>query len=191
MSTDLPQEIRQILETDEELLWWGKPEPKQYVGGSLLLTIPLGLIAVGSALSWIGWRAPMELPLWALVVLGLILLFAVHMLILRPLLNYSQATKTSYAVTDRRALVVCQGQKPLVHDLSHDHGQMVVFEGRSGKGKIKFARTAKSSLEVLIFGRAAIPGFYGLPDIHPVVAILQEQRKRQGGELETVDQQQG
>ncbi len=179
-----PEELKQILALEEEVLWWDRPAPMRYVGGSLVLTVPLGLISVGSALSWVGWGNPAELPLWALVVLGLVALFAAHMLVFRPLLNLSHAHRMLYAVTDRRALVLCLGSKPLIHDLPHDSGRMVVFEGRSGQGKIKFARTAKSSLEVLIFGRAAIPGFYGLRDVKPVVSILEKLREEGGGKME-------
>ena len=180
----VPQELKEILASEEEVLWWDRPVPMRYVGGSLTLTVPLGLISIASAVSWVGWGNPMDLPIWALVVLGLVALFAAHMLIFRPLLNLRHAYRTLYAVTDRRALALCQGRAPLIHDLSHDSGKMVAFKGRSGQGKIKFARTAKSSWEVLIFGRAAIPGFYGLRDVEQVVSILVEQRKESGGEME-------
>lgn len=180
----IPQELKEILDAEEEVRWWGRPSPRRYVGGSLALTVPAGLIAVGSALSWVGFGNPFDLPIWALVVLGLVALFAVHMLIFRPLLNYSQARRTFYAVTDRRAVALCQSSKPLIHDLTHSSGHMVVFAGRRGQGKIKFARAAKSSLEVLIFGRAAIPGFYGLRDVEQVTDILKELRKDAGGDVE-------
>ena len=186
MATDtpVPEALKQILSSEEEVRWWGRPVPLRYVGGSLTLTVPAGLIAVGSALSWVGWGDPMELPTWALVVLGLVALFAAHMLLFRPLLNLSHAHRTYYAVTDQRALALCVGRKPLIHDLPHSSGRMVSFAGRSGQGKIKFARTARSSLEVLVFGRAAIPGFYGLRDVAQVVDILRELREDSGGAME-------
>lgn len=183
-SAPVPEELTQILDSKEEVLWWGRPSPRRYVGGSLALTMPLGLIAMGSSLSWVGWGSPLDLPIWALVVLGVVTLFAAHMLLFRPLLNLSHAHRTLYAVTNTRALALCRGGKPLIHDLPHDRGKMVAFEGRSGQGKIKFARVARSSLEVLIFGRAAIPGFYGLRDVSEVVTILKEQRRASGGEME-------
>ncbi len=180
----LPRELKEILDAEEEVQWWGRPSPRRYVGGSLAITVPAGLVAVGSALSWIGFGDPMDLPPWALVILGLVALFAAHMLIFRPLLNLSQARRTFYAVTDRRAVALCTGSKPLIHDLPHGDGHMVVFAGRKGQGKIKFARAARSSMEVLIFGRAAIPGFYGLRDVERVTTTLRGLRKDAGGDVE-------
>ena len=48
----VPQELKEILASEEEVLWWDRPVPMRYVGGSLTLTVPLGLISIASAVSW-------------------------------------------------------------------------------------------------------------------------------------------
>lgn len=175
----IPQPIRDILDQDEQVRWWDQPSPVAYVGNSLVLTMPLGLIAVISALTWVGTAKLGAMPAWTLVVLGLVLLFAAHMVVLRPLLNLRHAQRTYYAITDRRALALCCTPKPLVHDLTHDQGQLVVIERGGGQGLIRFDRVARSSLEVLIFGRAAIPGFYGLRQVKEPAALLRQLRQEQ------------
>lgn len=174
-----PAFISALLQQDEELLWWDQPSLLNYVGGGLVITVPLGLIAVGSAVSWIGWMAPEDLPGWTIAVLAMVLIFAAHMLLLRPLLSFGQARKTYYAVTDKRALVLCHARKQLLQQLPHDQIDLLVIPGAGNRGKIKFGRIASSSLDVLIFGRAAIPGFYGLRDLSSVLPLLRQQRGKE------------
>jgi hypothetical protein len=83
---------------------------------------------------------------------------------------------TYYIVTDRRALVVCNAWGGLIHQLNHDQGELLALRGPGGYGKIQFGRTAISSMDVILFGRAAVPGFYGLRGVKPVFDILRGQR---------------
>lgn len=173
----VPASLANVLEPDERLLWWGRPEPRLYIAGGFGVTAPLGLIGLLSVVSWVGGAPLGGLPPWALTVVGLVLTFSLHMLLLRPLLGLHQARCTTYAITDRRALVVCGRTRRLLQQIRHDEGELLVIEGLRSRARIQFGRTAASSLEVLIFGRAAIPGFYGLTEIKPVIDLLHQYRR--------------
>lgn len=176
MTTNLPPAVATVLEPDESVLWYGRPVASAYVFGGLVVTVPLGLVALGSAISWTRGENIAGLPLWAKVVLGIVLLFAFHMLLLRPLLGFYLARRTHYAVTNRRALVVCEAWGCRVQELRHGEGKPLSIKGPRNFGKIQFGRTAGSSLDVLLLGRAAIPGFYGLEDVEQPLETLLDQR---------------
>jgi hypothetical protein len=180
--TSLPEPLLAVLARGEAVLWTGRPAAFPYVAGGLLVTVPLGIIAVGSALSWTHGSDLAQLPPWAKAVLGLVLVFAAHMLILRPLLGLYHARHTYYAVTDRRAVVVCDAWGGRLQQLAHDQGAPVAVKGPGSFGKIQFSRSAGSSVDVLIFGRAAMPGFYGLTDVDRPLAVLLGQRGGDAGE---------
>jgi len=136
----------------------------------------MGLVAVVSAYFWVGGSSPGELPLWSLTLVGMLALFALHMIVFRPLLSLRQAKATAYAITSRRALAVCLSGRGRVFSVPHDQGKLQVVRGPHGAGKVQFSRTATSSVDVLIMGRAAVPGFYGLKDVEAVAALLKESR---------------
>ena len=174
--TDLPPELSSRLDDGEEVLWWGRPTPSRYVAGGAMVTVPMGLVALVSGYLWLGGSAPGELPLWTLTLVGMLALFALHMIVFRPLLSLRQARATAYAVTNRRALAVCLFGRGRVFSVPHDQGKLQVVRGPHGAGKVQFSRTATSSVDVLIMGRAAVPGFYGLKDVEAVAARLKESR---------------
>lgn len=171
-----PSELSSRLEQGEALIWWGRPVPRGYVAGGALVTVPAGLVALVSGYFWVGGSAPGDLPLWSLPLIGLLGLFAFHMILLRPLLSLRQAKATTYAVTDRRALAVCLSGRGRVFSVPHDKGRLQVVLGPHGAGKVTFSRTAASSIDVLIMGRAAVPGFYGLTDAEGVARQLRKAR---------------
>ena len=173
-----PPELTARLEQGEELIWWGRPLPRGYVAGGAIVTVPAGLVAVISAYLWVGEKAVGDLPLWSLPLVALLALFAAHMIVLRPLLSLRQARATSYAITDRRALAVCLSGKGRVFSVPHDQGKLQVVRGPHGAGKVQFSRTAASSVDVLLMGRAAIPGFYGLKDVEGVAEVLKKAREQ-------------
>lgn len=171
-----PRALSRVLEKDEQVIWSGRPSAGAYVFGGLVVTVPLGLIAIGSTLSWTNGMELGGLPVWAKIVVGVVLLFAAHMLLLRPLLGFHLARRTYYAITDKRALVVCEAWGCRIQQLHHDRGELLVVEGPKDFGKIQFGRTASSSIDVLLLGRAAIPGFYGLRSLGQVHETLRNQR---------------
>lgn len=171
-----PSELSSRLEQGEELIWWGRPVPRGYVAGGAIVTVPAGLVALISAYLWVGGSDVSDLPLWSLPLVALLALFAAHMILLRPLLSLRQARATSYAITDRRALAVCLSSTGRVFSVPHDQGKLQVVRGPHGAGKVQFSRTAASSIDVLIMGRAAVPGFYGLKDVEDVARVLRKAR---------------
>lgn len=159
------------------MVWTGRPSSLAFVVGGLVVTAPLGLIAVASALSWTRGEQIAALPLWARALLLLVLVFAAHMLVLRPVLGLYIAHHTAYAITDRRALVVCDILGGRIQELRHDRGELIAARGPRNFGKIQFGRTASSSVDVLLLGRAAIPGFYGVADLDEPLVRLSELRQ--------------
>jgi hypothetical protein len=172
----LPPPMERALQQDERLIWRGQPMPGAYVFGGLVVTAPLGLIAVASAMTWTQGVHLTSTPLWAQLVLGVLLVFAAHMILIRPLLGWHLARRTYYAITDRRALVVCDAWSGWTQELRHDQGTPLVVRGPRNFGKIQFCRAAGSSVDVILMGRAAIPGFYGLKEVALVHKLLISQR---------------
>jgi len=172
-----PPELTDQLDDSETLRWWGRPRPAHYVAGGAMLTVPLGLFALGSAYTWIGGLDPSALPAWAIGMLVVLLLFAAHMILARPLLSYRQAQQTFYGVTDRRSLAICTSGKGRVFEVPHHQGDLLMVKGLHGAWKVQFGRTASSSVDVLLMGRAAVPGFYGLESVEEVRRVLEEVRK--------------
>jgi hypothetical protein len=173
-----PAAMSQQLDPEEKVLWLGRPSPKAYLLGGALVTYPLGVIAVASAWTWTSGVSWPLIPLWAKTVLALVALFALHMLVSRPLLSLFLARHTYYAITNRRALVVCDVFGGRIQQLAHDEGELHTIKNAKGSGKIQFSRSASSSFDVLLLGRAAIPGFYGLPHVDHVLAELERHRKQ-------------
>ena len=174
----VPSPIVDVLQPDEAVLWWGRPDSWRYVVGGLTVTLPLGVMALASAATWAWGARWQEIPTWAVAVLVMVVLFDLHMLVARPLLSLGQARSTLYAVTDRRALVVCGSRRRVVQQLSHEAGELLVTEGIGGPSRVQFGRSAASSWQVVVLGRAAIPGFYGLHDLAPALDQLSRQRER-------------
>jgi hypothetical protein len=166
------------------VVWLDQPVPGAYVFGGLVVTAPLGVIAVASALTWTsGVDLSRPPPAWVLVVLGVVMLFAAHMLLFRPLLGWYLARRSYYVVTDQRALVVCDAWSGRLQELAHGAGRLFVVRGPGNSGKIQFGRVAGSSMDVLLMGRAAIPGFYGLKDLDEALEALSGLRRDVGDVL--------
>jgi len=98
------------LRPGERVLWQGMPERGVRVARRDLLLIPFSLIWLGFVVSWnIGVRAgggaPLFFQLFGLIFLLIGLFFAVGRFVLDALLR----ARTTYTLTDRRALIVRTG----------------------------------------------------------------------------------
>ena len=129
-----------MLAPGEHALWWGRPRQGLVLRGSDVFAIPFSLMWCGFAIFWetgvIGSRrAPGFFALWGIpfVAMGL------YMVIGRFFAESMQRSKTSYALTSDRVLIVSGIFSRTVKSLSLDTlSDVTLTEGRNGKGSITF-----------------------------------------------------
>lgn len=103
-------ELDDLLFADEKVLWRGAPEPGIHLHKEDLLIIPFSILWSGFAFFWelsvLARNAPLLFQLWGIP----FVLAGLYMLIGRFFASAWQARRTSYAVTDRRILMVSRSR---------------------------------------------------------------------------------
>lgn len=103
-------ELDDLLFADEKVLWRGAPEPGIHLHKEELLIIPFSILWSGFAFFWelsvLAKNAPLLFQLWGIP----FVLAGLYMLIGRFFASAWQARRTSYAVTDRRILMVSRSR---------------------------------------------------------------------------------
>lgn len=171
------------LEPGERLLWYGKPDPKRSLLGSLaimLFGIPWTAFAVfwtgaASGLIW-GDGRPGWLSLFGLFGVPFILV-GLGMLT-SPYWLYRKAQRTVYALTDRRAMIITGTRTRKIQSFAgHDIDLIERTERVDGKGDVMFATATgnKSSQRI---------GFIGIPDARRVEHLLLDVFKEDKGARE-------
>ena len=98
--------IRDWLAPGERIIWEGGPDPKAYALRGAWYLIPFSLLWGGFAIFWevtaIASGAPVFFDLWGIpfVVIGLYMIFG------RLYVAFREARRTTYALTDRRILII-------------------------------------------------------------------------------------
>jgi hypothetical protein len=109
----------EALQTDpgERLLWSGNPAPARFALRKASYSLPFGIFFFGFSLFWI-YSAysthskagdPFGFPFW---MFGIPFVTIGAAMVLSPVWQYFRATRTSYALTDRRAIVDIAGPFP-------------------------------------------------------------------------------
>jgi hypothetical protein len=152
MDDKLERAARPHLEEGERILWIGRPIPRHYarlwIPIAIMVGIPFALVALGG----IG----MALPALAAgktgsatiqpAVFGLPLLAAAVGLLGSPIFMAFRATRTTYAVTDRRALIVTTGLGRSVQSFAPgDMADVRAIELTDGCGCVFFARRSQQT----------------------------------------------
>jgi hypothetical protein len=135
----LPGELAREVSPSEQLLWWGRPLAGMRLRGSDAVGIPFSLMWGGFAIFWetmaIRSGAPFFFKLWGIpfVAVGLYLIAG------RFLYDAWRRSRTAYAVTNERVILLSGGVRPSVLSLRlRTIPAVSLTEGRGGVGTISF-----------------------------------------------------
>lgn len=152
-------------------MWHGKPNPwiaaRQYMYTLLFMTVWTGGVLFGAWNMLLGPKANANLnaPLPALFILGFMVMVGAGLWI-KALRSFSGCWRTAYAVTDRRVVVVADGEAArslsggALGDISRAGGERqgsLIFGPVSGAGR---------------YSPGTNTGFYGIPDPARVEALI-------------------
>lgn len=150
-------ELARELSGNERLLWYGRPLAGVRLRGSDAVGIPFSLMWGGFAIFWetmvIRRGAPLMFKLWGIpfVAVGLYLILG------RFLFDAWRRSRTAYAVTSERVIILSGGLRPSVLSLRLATIPAVsLSEGRAGVGTISFG--GGSGVAAALGGMQGWPG---------------------------------
>jgi hypothetical protein len=156
--TELPEEIRGAMAPGEHALWWGRPRQGVVLRSSDVFTIPFSLLWCGFAIFWetgvaSNGNAPGFFVLWGIPFVAI----GIYMVIGRFFAEALQRSKTYYALTSDRVLIVSGVFSRTIKSLSlNTLSDVTLTEGRSGKGSITFG--PQSPFGSVFGGTSSWPG---------------------------------
>jgi hypothetical protein len=162
MTTDL-------LDRGEKLLWSGKPDPQRYTLSKAWMPFLIGICCLGVAVSWASGAIQshpssmwLEIAFWAI---------ASALVVLSPLWYFYEAACTTYALTDRRAVIDYAGFMP--QRISVPLGRITLIQTRprgSGSGHVYFHHTQDPDPELI--KTIYYEGFVAVPEARRVEQLL-------------------
>jgi hypothetical protein len=175
----LPETLRRELAPAEKMLWFAQPRQGLVLRAVDAFLIPFSLLWGGFAIFWevsvmvVG--APVFFPLFGamFVVIGLYLILG------RFFVDARQRTRTYYAVTNERVIIVSSLLSRSVKSIDlRTLGEMSLSERRDGSGTIVFGGT--SPFDWMSGGMAGWPGIQGrqasrfelIPDVRLVYETI-------------------
>lgn len=175
-----PDPIARELDTGENVLWSGRPDPARMFRKS----IPLALFSIpmtGFMVFWIwmastGFRSMLaagqtpSLPMILFPLFGLFGLLLVGLMALSPWIESAKARLTFYALTDRRALIVVDGKMKSVQSVLPAEFALKRRDLARG-GDVILKREVKGSGKNR---KVTEYGFYGIETHHEVERMARE-----------------
>jgi hypothetical protein len=170
--------LRALLLPGERVLWQGMPGQGFRLEASDLLTIPFSILWCGFAVFWEGlavsYDAPLLFRLWGIpfVLIGL------YMLVGRFFYDIRVRARTTYAVTDRRVLILKRWPFQRLTALALGGLDTINLEETGdGAGTIHFGDRVSG----IQFGenvqRRQPPRFIDIRDVRRVFNLIQESRQ--------------
>ncbi|HUW57483.1 MAG TPA: hypothetical protein VMZ92_12670 [Planctomycetota bacterium] len=159
MSHEVRDLVNRQLAPDERVLWAGQPVP----GRLARRTLPIVFVGIAwtAVILFLMWAAS---TFWRILAVGVsvlavpLLLIGLAML-LSPLLAVRKARRTTYVVTDRRAIVIAGFFSRSVECFGPGHLRTLrLDEDPDGSGDVAFAHS----------------GFYGVDNVRQVEAMLKD-----------------
>lgn len=189
LDNDAANRVARELESGEQLLWSGRPDPKQLSRRALpvlLFGIPftafavfwmLGAAGITSLVSsgFRGVGAPGGLGLISLVfpLFGIPFVLVGLWMLTMPAREAARGARMLYAVTNRRALILEGGSETKVKSYTpRDMQNLERTERADGSGDLIFSRERRVGAK----GRSYFEpiGFFGVPDVRTAEAILRQ-----------------
>lgn len=175
--------VQPELEAGEQLLWVGSPAPMRMARASLgrfCMGIVWSAITGHFMVNWYSHKPDVSGPggLWGHHGIASSLFFVPFILggaheLLSPLLAYLTATRTVYAITSKRALIITRGRTRKVRSYpERDIRSIQRDERQNGTGDVTFARTRTKDSD----GNDVVEDvkFVGIPDVRLVERVLRE-----------------
>ena len=165
----------QLTDPGERLIWSGHPDPSRYALRKASYSFLFGIFFFGFSLFWINGAYTatsrgtnlLDFPFW---MFGIPFVIAGAGMVLSPAWQYFRAARTTYALTDRRAITDIAG--PFPRRTSVPLGQMPFVEVRAsgnGPGHVLFQEAVAS------YGNRGMTqrdGFIGIADAAQVGQML-------------------
>jgi hypothetical protein len=140
LSTRGGRNLRDYLLPGEQIVWEGKPDVRTFMFRGWWYLVPFSLLWGGFAIFWeasaIAGGAPPFFLIWGIpfVLIGLYMIFGHFYVAAR------EAENTTYAITDRRVLILGGAFRSSLVELDLDRLPGVQLdEGRDGRGTITFS----------------------------------------------------
>ncbi len=139
--------VRESLDTDESLVWIGKPNRKFSFNRADLFLLPMGLVALLGGLDWliglvetshkIGRPMSTTALLWSIPPFAI----AFYLLVVRLLVKYIRKRGTIYALSSKRAMTL-RAKRQVVESYTFykDIPSIEVVEKKDGSGNLHFGR---------------------------------------------------
>ena len=179
--TDPRDRILPYVRPDERLLWWGQPDPAKHFSAHDAFLIPFSVLWAGFSIFWIvaAARSQASLPFVLFgvpfVAMGLFFVFG------RFIVKARRKRQTTYALTDRRALVaIGEGSlsespvhhQPVERKRSRDKRHLTVTFGRSSASLFSGPSYANTGMEFFDQSGGRPLGFYDVPDVNGLEAAI-------------------
>lgn len=104
--TDPQQTAREHLRADEQLLWAGTSDPAKVFAPRDAFLVPFSLLWCGFAVFWESQAIGSGAPWFPVLFGGVFVVIGLHIVIGRFLVKRHRKRTTTYAVTNRRALIL-------------------------------------------------------------------------------------
>ena len=179
----VPSSITARLLPGEKVVWWGWPAQGLMLRPRDALLIPFSLLWGGFAIFWetlaLRGKAPFPFALFGVpfVLVGLFMIAG------RFVVDAWLRRRLTYALTDRRILIVRSGSFPALKSLNLDGlSETDVSEQANGRGTIRFGPQApmwgnRSSFGSWMPALDSTPQFLAIEDVQRVFATIQERAR--------------
>lgn len=182
---DMPPEIlRRELAPAEKVLWFAQPRQGLVLRSADAFLIPFSLLWGGFAIFWevsvIVVGAPVFFPLFG----ALFVVIGCYLIVGRFFFEARQRTRTFYAVTNERVIIVSGLLNRTVRSIDlRTLGEMSLSERRDGSGTLVFGNT--SPFDWMLGGMAGWPGMAGrqasrfelIPNVRPVYEMVRNAQR--------------
>jgi hypothetical protein len=154
----------------EQLIWQGKPSPARYALRKAAYTFPAGIFFFGFSLFWIyGAYMGADKVFW---MFGIPFVIVGACMVLSPAWHLFRATTTTYALTDRRAIIDISGLFPRWTSVPLNQVPFVdVRSSNDGPGHVLFQEAAPTSYG-MTGGMKQLDGFIAIADAAKVGQML-------------------
>jgi len=177
-------ELGRRLDPDERLLWSGRPAQGLLLRPSDLFIIPFSLLWCGFAIFWETSVARMNAPGFFLLWGGMFVAIGLYFVVGRFFVDAFQRARTTYAVTDRRVLILSGLWARSARTLALEGlGEIDLRERRDGSATLTFGRDPVGGWTWGGNGwpgsrRTAAPAFEGIADGAAVLRLIQDARRK-------------
>lgn len=176
----MDQDSAALLTPGERLLWEGRPDPEKHLAPGDVFLIPFHALFMVFVIVFITLIINTRPPLLAMIILGVFVLVGLYALVGRFFVKYLAKLRTTYVLTDRRAIIrgpwstrdVWLASALVETRLSRSGAHLSVIFRSTGSARGGRALTQQWGNELLRntgiegFASGLSPAFYDIADVH-------------------------